>query len=114
MPDNDPVVAAINALRGDLELRHSATDNTLATQNETLADQSRKIDQILKAFPDADVEGHRRYHEEVMQALADRKRIRQAVLEHALKSSSWLFLVGLAGVALFMFKNWIASIKGAQ
>jgi hypothetical protein len=112
MPEQEAVVAAINALRGDLESRHSATDETLAKQNAQLADQGRKIDQLLKAFPDADVEGHRRYHEEVMQGLAERKRIRQALLVHVLKSSTWAVLLGLGAFALYSVKHWIASIKG--
>lgn len=65
---------------------------------------------IKNAFPDGDANGHRVYHEEIMQAIADRKRIRQAVLVHVLKTSTWGAIVGLGTLA---FKYGIPALLNA-
>lgn len=65
---------------------------------QEVADNTRKTEQILKGFADSDPEGHRRYHEEVMQAMADRRKLRQEILTHLLKTSAWAALAGICFV----------------
>jgi len=62
---------------------------------EQVADLHRKTDEVLKGFPAGDPDGHRRYHEEVMQQMAERRRLRQELLTHLLKAASWPALVGV-------------------
>jgi hypothetical protein len=108
----DPVVAAIDGLRSDLTARHTQSAEAIAEVKSGLEDNTRKIEAILKGFPDGNPEGHRVYHEEIMQAIADRKRIRQAVLEHLLKTSTWLVVLGLGGMMLASARNWIRGVIG--
>lgn len=74
---------------------------------DALAENTRKTDQILKGFPQNDPYGHCRYHEEVMQQMADRRKMRQDVMTHLLKTSSWGALVGILWVLWKYFKQQI-------
>lgn len=111
MPTTE-VVAAIEGLRSDINKRNDAHASVLAEMQESVAANTRKIDELRQAFPDGNVEGHRMYHEAIMQEIADRKRIRQAVLEHLLKTSTWLVILGLGGMLLASARNWIRGVVG--
>jgi hypothetical protein len=108
----DPIVAAIEGLRADLGTRHDENTSAIADVKSGLAENTRKIDEVLKAFPNGDVVGHHDYHDEIMQALADRKRMRQAVLMHLVKASTWIMLLGLLGLILTALKGWIRGVVG--
>jgi hypothetical protein len=81
----------------------------LAALRTELAENTRKTDLILKGFPDGDPDGHRRYHEEVIQQMADRRKLRQELLTHLLKASSWPALFGVCYVLWKYFKTQINS-----
>lgn len=70
-----------------------------------LAENTRKIDQVLKGFPSGDTDGHRRFHEEVIQQMADRRRIRQELLSHLLKASTWAALTSVVYALWKHFRN---------
>jgi hypothetical protein len=81
----------------------------LAALREELAENTRKTDLILKGFPQGDPDGHRRYHEEVMQQMAERRKLRQELLTHLLKASSWPALVGVCYVLWRYFKTQLLN-----
>lgn len=74
-----------------------------------LAENTRKTEEVLKGFPLGDPDGHRRYHEEVIQQIADRRKLWQELLTHAVKTSTWLALVGIISVLWSHFKASIMS-----
>lgn len=82
------------------------TDQVAAMRDE-LADNTRKTDQILKGFPQGDPDGHRRYHEEVIQKMADNRKLRQELVMHLAKTSSWLAFVGVLTAVYHHFKSQI-------
>ncbi|WP_136414410.1 hypothetical protein [Herbaspirillum sp. ST 5-3] len=84
------------------------SDQISAMRGE-LADNTRKTDQILKGFPQGDPDGHRRYHEEVIQKMADNRKLRQDLITHLAKTGSWL---AFAGVVTILFKYFKAQILG--
>ncbi len=49
---------------------------------------------IMGAFPGGDFEGHRRYHEEVIQDMQERRRMRNGVYEHLFKMGLWTVVLG--------------------
>lgn len=54
------------------------------------------------AFPGGDIDGHRRYHDEVILMMQDRRRMRSAVLEQVIKGSVWA-LLGIVAAALWAY-----------
>jgi hypothetical protein len=68
---------------------------------EELVENTRKTDQLIKGFPEGDLEGHRRFHELLIAQLEERKNLRRELLFHLLKSSSWMALGG------FFYVLWI-------
>lgn len=60
---------------------------------------------IMGAFPGGDFEGHRRYHEEVIQDMQDRRRMRNGIYEHLFKMGLWTLVLGGAAAAWQYLKN---------
>jgi len=59
-------------------------------------------EKIVSGFAGADMEGHRRYHEEIIQQLTDRRKLRQELISHLVKTSTWAALMGM-GYALLLY-----------
>lgn len=80
----------------------------LVAIREELAENTRKTDQVLKAFPGGDCEGHRRYHEGVIEWQDLRnKLVREALIKVAGASG-----VGAFGwVAYALWKSFILTVK---
>ena len=58
--------------------------------------QAREDITVLKgAFPDGDVEGHKRYHQTMIQMLEEKRQLRQAVKEKTISGLVWLAIVGI-------------------
>lgn len=74
-----------------------------------LAENTRTISQILKGFPEGDPDGHRRYHEEVIQQAAERRMLLQEVRMHLLKAASWPALAGAFYVMWQYFKSQVTK-----
>ena len=68
--------------------------------NTKLDGLGRKMDAMVMAFPHGDFEGHRRYHETMIEMLAERRRLRQAIQEKTISGLIWAALVGL-GIAVW-------------
>lgn len=85
------LTASVDAMRGEL------------------ADNTRKTEDVLKGFPQGDPDGHRRYHEEVIQKMADNRKLRQELVVHLAKTSSWLAFVG---VLTALYQHFKAQILG--
>ena len=74
-----------------------------------IADLTEEVRRLRTGFPQDDADGHRRYHEEIMQAMADRRKLRQELIAHLLKTSSW---AALAGVLWALWEHFISKVKG--
>lgn len=73
MPLSDDAIAIIAAVR----------ESTAELERKIVAMQARQ-DQIIKGFPGSDLEGHRRYHESIIEWRELRNRIvREALIKAA-------------------------------
>ena len=54
------------------------------------------------AFPGEDLEGHRRFHEEVIEDMISRRSLRKAVIEQVVKGSVWALLITF-GAAMWAY-----------
>lgn len=71
-------------------------------KNSEAAEQATKtqLEKLNKAFPDSDVEGHRRYHEVQIEILLERRRLRKAVQEKTISGLFWACIV-FVGTAMW-------------
>lgn len=73
------------------------------------ADESnRRQAQILGAFPSSDIDGHRRYHESVIEW---RERRNKLVAEALTKAAAAGFWAGFVWVAVAVWKAVVISVK---
>lgn len=56
------------------------------------------IAHIATAFPDDGVDGHRRYHEAVIELVGEKRRLRQAIQEKTISGLVWAGLVFIASI----------------
>lgn len=75
--------------------------NTLEVALRKLSSDIEHLSETLeRAFPDGDIEGHRRYHEAIIEDLETRKRLVQAIKEKTISGLVWAMIVGVS-LALF-------------
>lgn len=67
---------------------------------QILHKQDAMGDLLMSAFPGGDLEGHKRYHEEVILLLQEKRKMWADVRAHVVKGSVWALLVA-AAVALW-------------
>lgn len=75
---------------------------------DELSDNTRKTNQILQAFPAGDIDGHRRYHESVIEWRELRNRALKEALVHTAKMGSFGALGWLAYAA---WKSFLITVK---
>lgn len=61
---------------------------------------SADVERVLRAFPSEDTDGHRRFHETMIESLEERRRLRRAIQEKTIAGLLWAALVGL-GLAVW-------------
>lgn len=86
-------------------------DEILAKLNTiqlALADNTRKTEQLLLAFPAGDTDGHRRYHESVIEWRELRNKL---VRESLLKVAQATTLAGFGWIAVAVWQYLKISVK---
>ena len=73
-----------------------------------LADNTAKTEQLLRAFPAGDTDGHRRYHESVIEWRELRNRM---VREALIKVAQGGALAGAGWVALAIWQSFKLTVK---
>lgn len=73
-------------------------DGLAATRAE-LAENTRKTEQVLRAFPAGDTDGHRRYHESVIEW----RDVRNKMVKEGLIKVAQAGMLGGAGILLALF-----------
>lgn len=82
-------------------------DQLAATRVE-LATNTRKTEQVLGAFPGGDTDGHRRYHEAVIEWRELRNKM---VREALIKAAQATTLGALGWVALAIWRSFLMTVK---
>jgi hypothetical protein len=98
----DKVVAAILSLKEDLDQRHGENITAQAVTEKKIVEAIRGIDELRKAFPDGDADGHRRYHESIIRKNEAREQFYQDLRAELAKKGLWA-LAALLGLALWQF-----------
>lgn len=103
------VVAAVDSLRDEVGQRHVENTSTLQELDLKVNVAIDRIDDLHKAFPGGDWEGHRRYHETLIAKAEARTRFYDDLRAELAKKGIWA-LIGLLGLALWQFiKSRMAS-----
>lgn len=94
----DPVLTAIAKLDQRLGREH-------AENLDANADFKRRLDELQRAFPGGDPEGHRRAHEQMIEQAAARTRFWMDMRGKLLEKGIWAVVVFVAGSVWFYLKK---------
>ncbi|MFM0552343.1 hypothetical protein P0D69_15420 [Paraburkholderia sediminicola] len=89
-------MAAILSLKEDLDQRHGENLTAQAVTDAKVVEAIRGIDELCKAFPDGDPDGHRRYHEAIIKKNEACEKFYQELTSHLVKGGAWALIVFLA------------------
>ncbi|MGE8632106.1 MAG: hypothetical protein ACN6P8_01215 [Achromobacter piechaudii] len=100
--DAKAILAALHEMQADARRETDAKFEAL--QKEMLAMSAA----VKTGFPGGDYDGHRRYHELVIEREEQRKQFWQGLLLHIAKTSTWAML---AGVFIYLVPLIGANLK---
>jgi hypothetical protein len=79
---------------------------------DTLEDEmghvKRRVDDLYKAFPANDLEGHRRAHEAMIEDINTRKRLTEVIREKTISGLIWL---GIVAIGTAVWKHFLTIVK---
>ncbi|WP_343666332.1 hypothetical protein [Paraburkholderia tropica] len=102
MEGHEQIVRAIDELRSDIEQRHSENVTSLGVTELKLDEVIRRVDDLHKAFPGGDPDGHRRYHESLIERAEARTKFYNELRAELAKKGLWA-LLALISVALWQY-----------
>lgn len=84
-----------------------------APLDERVTELERRADAIemrfAAAFPGGDYEGHRRYHDLIIEHTVEVKRLRRVIFEKTISGLVWALLV-VVGIAMFRYLKDLLGI----
>jgi hypothetical protein len=86
-------------------------DKHAVETNNRLSSIETKMEVIGNAFPDHDFEGHRRYHQALIEALEEKKRLYRSLKEKTFIGILWAAIVWLGIAAWHEIVNIITTPK---
>lgn len=96
------VVEAVDSLRNEIGERHVENTSSLEVLEKDLKVVIERVDDLARGFPDGDWDGHRRYHEAVIQKMEARAKFYEDLRGELAKKGVWA-LIALLGVALWQY-----------
>ncbi|CAN7645491.1 hypothetical protein [Paraburkholderia terricola] len=90
------IVSAILSLKADLDQRHGENIMSQSVTDKKVVEIQRGVDELRRAFPDGDWDGHRRYHEAVIKRMEARAQFYRDLSGHLIKGGAWALIVFLA------------------
>ncbi|CAE6901015.1 hypothetical protein [Paraburkholderia domus] len=103
------VVDAINGLRDDIDQRHVENVTAQAVTDAKVVEAIRGIDELRRAFPGGDWDGHRRYHEAVIKRIEAREKFYQDLRTDLATKGLWAVIIALGGAVLFYIRAKVTS-----
>lgn len=103
--DAKAILAALEAMQASADRNQDAKYDSLHKEMVALSAA------VKTAFPDGDLDGHRRYHEILIEEAMERKRMRSAIFIHVAKSSTWAVIAGLVVLVWIGLKEKIGLGK---
>lgn len=67
---------------------------------------------FAEAFPGGDHVGHCRYHDLMIEDIAARKRLRQAIVEKTISGLVWGAIIGIGAALWYGVIAYVKSLKG--
>lgn len=94
----EALVHTVKEMRNDI----GEVKSEITTIHSDVGDMKDTLTKLATAFPGNDTEGHRRYHEAIIERTAEMKRLRIAIQEKTISGLVWLFIVW-AGTKLWAY-----------
>lgn len=98
----ETLIAKVTRLDARLGVEHAENRSDTADFKREVRD---KLDDLRRAFPGDDPEGHRRFHEALIAESAARKAFWSDLRGRLVEKGIWAVVVFLAGAAWFYFKE---------
>tara|TARA_R110001599_G_scaffold171353_1_gene362446 strand:+ start:463002 stop:463334 length:333 start_codon:yes stop_codon:yes gene_type:complete len=96
----DALMDAIRNLQGSFDHRHEENTSTLSALE-------KKVDRVLKGFPDGDPDGHRRFHEAMIRKAEAKEKFWNDMRGKLVERGIWA-VIGLVLIALgIAAKDWL-------
>src|ERR1700761_3001234 len=95
-------VSVLDSFRDEINQRHVENRSDNEVQGRKLDEVIRRVDDLRKAFPGGDWDGHRRYHETLIERAEARTKFYDDLRAELAKKGMWA-LLALLGVALWQF-----------
>jgi hypothetical protein len=102
MEGQKQIVEALDGLRDDLAQRHSENVTAQSITDKKVDEAIRRIDDLHKAFPGGDWDGHRRYHETLIERAEARTKFYNDLRAELAKKGLWA-LLALIGIAVWQY-----------
>ncbi|WP_322070997.1 hypothetical protein [Paraburkholderia bannensis] len=102
MEGHTQIVQAIDGLRNDIAQRHSENVTSLEVTERKVDEVIRRVDELHKAFPGGDPDGHRRYHETLIERAEARTKFYNDLRAELAKKGLWA-LLALIGIAVWQY-----------
>jgi hypothetical protein len=102
MPIHEEIASAIHALSASMDQRHLENITAQSVTERKVDEVIRRVDDLHKAFPGGDWEGHRRYHEGLIRKMEARTEFYEDLRSELAKKGVWAVLV-LVGLAMWQF-----------
>lgn len=96
----DEVLNEIRGFRQQMAGEHTENVKRLDKMDERMA-------RMEAGFPGGDPDGHRRYHEMMIEEMEDKKKLRRELMAHVIKSSTWAALGGVVWFVITRAKDWL-------
>jgi hypothetical protein len=104
MPLHEEIAAAIHALSADMDQRHSENVTQQLVTDRKVDEVIRRVDDLHKAFPGGDWDGHRRYHEAMIERYLAKTRFYEELRVDLAQKGVWALIVGLATAVWYYFR----------
>lgn len=98
------LVHEVRALRKDLASDHKEN----ASRMERV---EKRMDEMAKAFPGGDPDGHRRYHELIIRREEQREKVRLELISKLVQGGTWSLLAWIGWLIVKNFKDVLMGLK---
>lgn len=94
------IIRAIDSLRDEIGQRHVENTSVNEEQSRKLDEVIRRVDDLHKAFPGGDWDGHRRYHESLITKAEARTKFYLDLRSDLAKKGLWVVILAVGATAL--------------
>jgi hypothetical protein len=109
MPIHEDITAAINALSADMDQRHSENVTQQLVTDRKVDEVIRRVDDLHKAFPGGDWDGHRRSHEAMIARHEAKARFYEELRVDLAQKGLWALIVGVATAVWYYFRTRVST-----